>query len=65
MGCGGCKGLGAHSPRCHTQPGYLWRIRYELADSLGDMIGAHDIEAANMAYTIAAKMKKKWLEAQG
>jgi len=43
----------------------LWRIRYELADSLGDMIGAHDIEAANMAYTIAAKMKKKWLEAQG
>ena len=62
--CGGCQGLGAHSPRCHEQPGWLWRRLYDRADSLGDAIGPNDIAAANLAYTIAARMKQKWSEAQ-
>ena len=65
MTCGGCQGLGAHSPRCSTQPGYRWRIAYDMADELGDIIGSSDIEAANRAYAIAGLMKKKWREANG
>lgn len=58
--CGGCEGRGAHSPRCLTQPGSLWRRLYDRADSLGDAIGPNDIELANSAYTLAARLKQKW-----
>jgi hypothetical protein len=58
--CGGCQGKGAHSPRCHQQPGWLWRRLYARADSLGDAIGPNDIEAANLAYSLAARLKQNW-----
>ena len=57
--CGGCDGLGAHSRRCRTQPGWFWERLYDQADSLGDLIGSNDPESANMAYAIAARMKAK------
>jgi hypothetical protein len=57
--CGGCNGLGAHSRRCHTQPGFLWRIFEDKAEELGDLIGSNDPEAANTAYALAARMRAK------
>lgn len=57
--CGGCKGLGAHSPRCHTQPGYFWRRLADDAESLGDNIGSNDYEAANTAYALAGRFRKR------
>lgn len=63
MNCGGCKGLGAHSPRCPTQPGWQYKVMADQAESLGDRIGANDPGLANMAYHIAGAMKKKWREA--
>lgn len=61
--CGGCEGLGAHRRTCPTQPGWNWARLYMIADELGDSIGSNDIEAANMAYAIAGRMKKRWLDA--
>lgn len=58
MNCGGCRGLGAHSPRCMTQPGWMWRRLYDQAEALGDAIGSNDPGAANMAYAIAARLKQ-------
>lgn len=63
--CGGCVGLGAHSPRCMTQPGSLWYRLYKQADSLGDAIGPNDMEAANEAWGMAAKFKHRWEEERG
>lgn len=54
--CGGCKGLGAHSPRCHTQPGYHWRRLRDQAGSLGDQIGSNAPALANAAYALAAQL---------
>lgn len=62
--CGGCRGLGGHSPRCHTQPGWLWRKFADMAEDLGDNIGANDPEAANTAYSLAAQLKQRWRDAQ-
>ena len=63
--CGGCKGLGAHTRRCRTQPGWLWFRLEDMADELGDLIGSNDPESANMAYAIAGRMKAKALAAGG
>ena len=57
--CGGCQGLGAHSPRCPTQPGHRWRRLADQAKSLGDQIGPKDPEAANHAYWIADRMRQR------
>ncbi len=57
--CGGCKGEGAHTRRCRTQPGWLWYRLEDLAEELADHIGSNDPEAANMAYSIAGRMKRK------
>lgn len=57
--CGGCLGLGAHSRRCRTQPGWFWYRLQDMADELGDLIGSNDPEAANMAYAVAGRMKAK------
>lgn len=57
--CGGCKGRGAHSRRCRTNPGWFWYRLQDMADELGDMIGSNDCESANMAYTISSRMKAK------
>jgi hypothetical protein len=35
--CGGCRGLGGHSPRCVTQPGWRWRKAADGAESIGDL----------------------------
>ncbi|OHT98296.1 hypothetical protein BKG71_19460 [Mycobacteroides chelonae] len=61
--CGGCKGLGSHSSRCLTQPGAMFRRLADDAESLGDHIGSNDTEAANLAYTIAARMRDRWTQA--
>jgi hypothetical protein len=37
--CGGCRGLGGHSPRCVTQPGWRWRKAADGAESIGDLVG--------------------------
>ena len=58
-GCGGCRGMGAHSPRCHTQPGSLWRRCADLAEALGDMIGSNSVELANEAYSLAFELRKR------
>ena len=55
--CGGCRGLGGHSPRCHTQPGALWRRLADMAESLGDQIGGNDTTMANRAYDLSASLK--------
>ncbi len=60
---GGCKGQGAHSRRCHTQPGWFWHRLTDLAEELGDTIGSNDPESANMAYAIAGRMKARAREA--
>ncbi|ALF00934.1 hypothetical protein SEA_JSQUARED_68 [Mycobacterium phage Jsquared] len=62
--CGGCRGEGGFSPRCFTQPGSLWRRVADAAESLGDLIGAHDGQMANEAYRMAGRAMKKWEEAQ-
>ena len=62
--CGGCQGLGAHSPRCRTRPGFIWKILADKAEGLGDTIGANDYEAANTAYGLAGRFKKRWEEAR-
>lgn len=62
--CGGCKnpGHGAHSRRCRTNPGWMWLRLQDMAEDLGDYIGSNDPEAANMAYAIAGRMKRKAAE---
>ncbi|AXH70504.1 hypothetical protein HOT75_gp117 [Gordonia phage Daredevil] len=60
--CGGCRGLGGHSPRCHTQPGAHWRRLEDLAERLGDSIGPNDMAAANMAYAVAGRMRARHRE---
>lgn len=62
--CGGCHGLGSYSSRCITQPGSLWRRAADLAEDLGDMIGANNSQLANAAYRIQAEALAKWLAAQ-
>lgn len=57
--CGGCKGQGAHSRRCRTQPGWLWHRYEDMAEELADLIGSNDPESANMAYAIAGRMKAR------
>lgn len=57
--CGGCKGQGAHSRRCRTNPGWFWYRLQDMADDLADTIGSNDVIAANMAYTIAGRMKAR------
>lgn len=57
--CGGCEGLGSHSPRCTTQPGWHFQRLMDMADSLGDRIGANDMESANAAYRIAGRMRAR------
>jgi hypothetical protein len=57
--CGGCKGQGAHSRRCRTNPGWFWYRLEDLAEELGDMIGGNDPASANMAYTIQSRMKAR------
>ena len=58
--CGGCRGHGAHSPRCLTQPGFLWLRWKDTAESLGDSIGANDPGLANAAYALAAQLEAHW-----
>jgi hypothetical protein len=60
--CGGCRGEGGYSSRCITQPGSLWRRLADMAEDLGDAIGSNDPEAANAAYGMAAKFKRRWQE---
>ena len=57
--CGGCRGLGKHSPRCHTQPGALWRRLADMAESLGDQIGSNDTTLANRAYDLMSSLRAK------
>ncbi|QXG07417.1 hypothetical protein RitSun_47 [Mycobacterium phage RitSun] len=61
--CGGCEGSGAHSPRCITQPGSVWRRLADQAEALGDVIGSNDAEAANTVYRLAGRFMKKWEDA--
>lgn len=58
--CGGCRGLGAHSPRCFTQPGFLWLRWKDQAEALGDGIGSNDPALANQAYALAADLERHW-----
>jgi len=53
MTCGGCQGLGKHSPRCPTQPGWHWRRFADQARCLADAIGVNDPALANRAYALA------------
>lgn len=57
--CGGCAGLGKHSPRCITQPGWQWLRMQDRAEELGDMIGANDPALANRAYGLAADLAQR------
>ena len=57
--CGGCKGQGAHSRRCRTNPGWFWYRLQDMAEDLGDDIGSNDPESANMAYAIAGRCKAR------
>jgi hypothetical protein len=57
--CGGCKGEGAHSRRCRTEPGWFWIRLADQAGDLAEMIGSNDIEAANMAYSVQGRMLTK------
>lgn len=57
--CGGCKGQGAHSRRCRTNPGWFWHRLEDVAEGLGDAIGSNDPASANMAYAIQGRMKAR------
>jgi hypothetical protein len=57
--CGGCKGQGAHSRRCRTQPGWLFIRLADQAEELADLIGSNDHAAANMAYAIQGRLLEK------
>lgn len=64
MWCGGCQGLGKHSPRCDTQPGWYWRRFADQARCLADAIGVNDPALANQAYALADDLLQKAREAQ-
>ena len=64
MTCGGCQGLGKHSPRCDTQPGWHWRILADQAMNLADDIGPNHPALANQAYELADDLLQKAREAQ-
>ncbi|QBI97377.1 hypothetical protein SEA_FANCYPANTS_39 [Mycobacterium phage Fancypants] len=55
--------IGAHSSRCSSQPGSMWRRLADQAEALGDVIGANDAEAANTVYRLAGRFMKRWEEA--
>ena len=55
--CGGCRNLGAHSPRCHTQSGYRWVRWADIAESLGDQIGPNDMKLSTMAWVLAGELR--------
>lgn len=57
--CGGCKGQGAHSRRCRTEPGWLWVRLADRAGELGDLIGSNDTASANAAYGIQHRMLQR------
>ena len=58
--CGGCDSRGAHAKWCRQRPGfnYLRDVLAEDANTLGDRIGANDPYASNMAYEIAARLRR-------
>lgn len=62
--CGGCKGKGAHSRRCRTNPGWFYYRLQDMAENLGDTISSNDVTSANMAYAIASRMKQRAEEKQ-
>lgn len=62
--CGGCQGLGAHSPRCSTQPGAMWFVLSDMASSLGDAIGSNDPGLANVAYNLAYRLTLRGKESE-
>ena len=61
-GCGGCRGMGRHHSTCPRTVAWRWKTAYDIADELGDLIGAHDTDLANMAYALAGQLKKRWRE---
>lgn len=61
--CGGCEGLGAHSPKCFTQPGYLWRRYADGLKALAVEIGSNDVRAANQLYALEGEMRDRWVRA--
>lgn len=54
-GCGGCAGLGAHSPCCPTQPGWAWRRAADAADHAAS--GATPSQQ-NEAWAVAATCRR-------
>ena len=64
--CGGCDGLGSHRRWCPYAVGetaaYFGQLS-ERADSLGDAIGPNDMGAANMAWQVAAILRKRAVDA--
>lgn len=65
--CGGCEGLGAHRRWCPVAVGqraaYFGQLSEE-AESLGDRIGPNDMEAANAAWYLAARLRKQAADAR-
>lgn len=65
--CGGCAGLGAHRRWCPVDVGeraaYYGQLS-ETAENLGDRIGPNDMGAANMAWQLAAILRKRAQDAK-
>ena len=65
--CGGCAGLGSHRRWCPYAVGetaaYFGQLS-ERADSIADAIGPNDMGAANMAWQVAAILRKRAEEAR-
>lgn len=57
--CGGCEGLGAHSPRCTTRPGWRFRRWADEVGTLADEIGANDPVASNGLYAVRAVLLER------
>lgn len=51
--------MGSHRRHCPHHPDYHpWRILAEMAEDIGDTIGANDTGIANTAYSLSARIKE-------
>lgn len=56
--CGGCAGLGSHRRNCPKHPNYHpWYRLEQMAEEIGDTIGANDTGLSNTAYSLAARIR--------
>jgi hypothetical protein len=57
--CGGCRGIGSHRRFCPRHPEYHpWRQLAQMAEDIGDRIGANDTGISNRAYYLSSAIRQ-------